>query len=984
MFKRTRVRVTNNSRFNRVNLSVFGVLFAFVGGYLVISSFAATTPPTTANLWVDANGGNCVRSNSPVAYSDADACSSIDAAWDKCLNASSDTVVIKPFTGGGSYPAQSITGSKTGSGCKTIGEDGTNIGVLNISADYFSLENVTVIAPSTHGSGGLNVSANNVTLKNVNLHGPYVSVDIGGVSNLLWQGGELGEAGKVGGKRVVCPAGGGSGDPEPVQINGTTNVTFDGIRFHPQDADLTPVSCSSNGFHLEMIRIEGGNDYFTIRNSTFDSGDHSGTASIFITTSSPGGSAANHLLFENNFFGDVDASSGAFSVHSNVSTCSNYTFAYNTFLSSTGAFQCANMVNNKWVGNLASNFFDAAKPCPAITSVIYTNNVWQDDYINYSGNKNCGTDGVTPGFGGTNPGADTLVQGTRYSTNALGLGGADGFHLQAGSKAIDKGEAGGYCASTLGSRDHDGSVRPFGTRCDAGAHEYGASAPPTGPTANLWVSTAAGSSPSKCDTACPYDATKAYGSFNAAYQAALPGQTIYIKGGTYPAQTVAVQASKVSAASDVSFQVAPGETATVNGDLKIYGSHLIIKGESLANKSLKIPNNTVFVNQVGGAETGANRTNHVTVQWVDGANFQIGPAAYVTLDANDWGPSTACNSNYPSVQTEDQISWDGSFPGVVPDHITLSNNTIHHMNTDDHVGCHMGGLVVTGFNYLTISGNKFYGNAIYDIEIDEFTGTQAIDHLTIENNWFGAPVGTNDGANGTNKLYGDNSQADVQVKWNGHAGTDWLIRYNSFSQGFSPEWGGPPSSYTNFRVIGNIGGTIVNGGWQFCAPFGKTGVTYAYNVVRGLYNGTNPGGNPACGGAGAVNLGAQSYAGNEYNLSSLPYTSAATTNPDYHLSGAAGSTQAENIVTYTTSDYALTTDIDGNIRTAPRDAGADERTGGTPTPKPGDTNNDNLVNIIDLSTLLSHWNTNYSAADFNKDNTVNVFDLSILLSNYGK
>jgi len=56
----------------------------------------------------------------------------------------------------------------------------------------------------------------------------------------------------------------------------------------------------------------------------------------------------------------------------------------------------------------------------------------------------------------------------------------------------------------------------------------------------------------------------------------------------------------------------------------------------------------------------------------------------------------------------------------------------------------------------------------------------------------------------------------------------------------------------------------------------------------------------------------------------------------------------------------------------------------TTTPKPGDTNNDNLVNIVDLSTLLSHWNTNYTNADFNKDNTVNVFDLSILLSNYGK
>lgn len=50
----------------------------------------------------------------------------------------------------------------------------------------------------------------------------------------------------------------------------------------------------------------------------------------------------------------------------------------------------------------------------------------------------------------------------------------------------------------------------------------------------------------------------------------------------------------------------------------------------------------------------------------------------------------------------------------------------------------------------------------------------------------------------------------------------------------------------------------------------------------------------------------------------------------------------------------------------------------------GDTNGDGVVNIVDLSTLLSRWNTNFPAADFNQDLTVNIIDLSILLSNYGK
>src|SRR6185503_4429183 len=51
---------------------------------------------------------------------------------------------------------------------------------------------------------------------------------------------------------------------------------------------------------------------------------------------------------------------------------------------------------------------------------------------------------------------------------------------------------------------------------------------------------------------------------------------------------------------------------------------------------------------------------------------------------------------------------------------------------------------------------------------------------------------------------------------------------------------------------------------------------------------------------------------------------------------------------------------------------------------PGDLNNDNTVNIQDLSILLSDYNTSNTAADINADGTVNVLDISILLSHYGQ
>lgn len=51
--------------------------------------------------------------------------------------------------------------------------------------------------------------------------------------------------------------------------------------------------------------------------------------------------------------------------------------------------------------------------------------------------------------------------------------------------------------------------------------------------------------------------------------------------------------------------------------------------------------------------------------------------------------------------------------------------------------------------------------------------------------------------------------------------------------------------------------------------------------------------------------------------------------------------------------------------------------------KVGDVNLDGMVNIFDLSSLLSHYNTNFPAADFDHNGIVNIFDLSALLAHFG-
>jgi chitodextrinase len=52
--------------------------------------------------------------------------------------------------------------------------------------------------------------------------------------------------------------------------------------------------------------------------------------------------------------------------------------------------------------------------------------------------------------------------------------------------------------------------------------------------------------------------------------------------------------------------------------------------------------------------------------------------------------------------------------------------------------------------------------------------------------------------------------------------------------------------------------------------------------------------------------------------------------------------------------------------------------------KVGDINQDNAIDVLDLSILLSDWSTTTAAADLNHDGSVNIYDLSILISNWGK
>ena len=86
--------------------------------------------------------------------------------------------------------------------------------------------------------------------------------------------------------------------------------------------------------------------------------------------------------------------------------------------------------------------------------------------------------------------------------------------------------------------------------------------------------------------------------------------------------------------------------------------------------------------------------------------------------------------------------------------------------------------------------SKFYGNCVYDIFLQGNSGP--ISGVTLENNWFAAPVGTNGQRNGSTLGF---SRVPLGV----------TIRNNSFNGVMSLDDNGANPQFTDFVVTGNIG-----------------------------------------------------------------------------------------------------------------------------------------------------------------------------------
>jgi hypothetical protein len=789
------------SRFSRANLTVFAVIFASIGGYLIYSSFAAGSG--SANLWVDVNGGSCARSISVATYNDSTACPSFNAAY--AASQPGDTILIK----GGTYPSQSVAvingRTSTRTSIKTApGEVATVSGNIDINADFVTLGGTDPLSLKVNGEVDIDsdyVGANqNVFPYNNQVEGVTIQNVDGYRINF----------------RNTKDATSLNSDWGP--INNIQPVHFDG-QYQPaanpaattnfntiiDGGDIHDATRDDGTVHTECVAAWSVQT-LTIRNVHFY---HCAVYDISATYI-PGGAGdvtPSSYLLENNIFEASDdvAVGGKGGFYSNVLSAWQF-----------GGFGIK-LIHNYMEQQFELDQNDQGK-------MIVANNIMPKDF-NCSDTTYIGNAMVRSG--GACAGNTTIPSLASQVVNAAG----GDFHLVAGAGAI--GAANSTYANTT---DKDGNLRD--SHPDAGPYEYGSSPPNT--VANLWVDTNGGTCTRQA-TAAAYNDAAACGSFNAAYQAAQPGDLVLVQSGNY-GDTVINQ--KVSAAApNITIQPAGGANVTMH-TLEIIGSYLTLKGP------VSISNNTPTEHLIFPGHVGSNLvdTTNVTIDGytIDGQNTTsdlvkfLGGANNITLRNMD----ISHNTDSKLVQIEEYT--DGSWP--TPHHnsnITIEYSKIHdQIQTSNSV--HAECLWIDKMTGLTVRGTLFSGCiSTGDIIFNHNGGVATPSDYLFENNIF-------ESSHDANNTPGAYTIQGCPDNGNGTGGSGLVYRYNYFDSDVVLD---PACGQYNAHFIGNIGYHA-----QWACQEGVVNVTYDKNVWSAAScTGDNPANAAVTNASSFVNLAAHDY-----------------------------------------------------------------------------------------------------------------------------
>jgi hypothetical protein len=268
------------------------------------------------------------------------------------------------------------------------------------------------------------------------------------------------------------------------------------------------------------------------------------------------------------------------------------------------------------------------------------------------------------------------------------------------------------------------------------------------------------------------------------------------------------------------------------------------------------------------------------------------------------------------------VGGDGMISGLL-----VENNTIYNGGQN--------GLNMDGVDNSVIRNNLIYGNAYYPLRAYAIDASKGPANLTIVNNTF-------------------------------------IVKGSDYAIGLSEDRGGH-IIFNNILIGQSSGAGSIS--------VGNTNFQSDYNIVSSSFSRNQD--------SSSMNLANwQSYGKDTHSVSATSVTLFLNSSAgDYHL---LSSSPALNIgVANFSSTNAPTVDIEGAVRPQGTafDVGAYEYSSGTtPTPKTGDLNNDNKVDIFDYNIIVGNFGKTGSgiAGDIDANGKVDIFDYNLLVGNFGK
>jgi hypothetical protein len=674
LHKIKRSRLTKTS-FSKVQLATFILAFAAIGGYFLLHSFAAGT---TANLWVDTNGGSCTRQATAGAYSDAQACGSMDAAYQAAQ--AGDIIMVKA----GTYGDQTIN-NRAGLGSTPVliqpasGESFTINGCLTVNTHDLTLE------------GGGNVGTNETDRIIVTGHGGDCSIDLKNDHDVvedvhtrnIWYGDGLSNSALRYSEVGPYNLNGEDWCGDIFRVEGSTNLTVEYNQIHGVKGVTPCLGAHTDAMDSQMTNgvIRGNRIWACGGQCVFFHNDSTGT------------------VIENNMIEETNACGGDCGAPDEIGTWGTVTIRYNTLDGNTGFGK--EDPNDPRPGNAnvyANIFLTETVTCNDTTGIVlttYDHNVWA------GGTPNCGNAKVcTP----------RLTDGTLWTNTDRQ---AD-FHLAASDTCARDAGAGAISVA----KDIDEQTRPQGAAIDIGADEVPAT------TANLWVDTNGGSCTRSASPAAYNDASAC--SWSAANTACQSGDNVMIKAGSYGNITLRGSNGRNNFCT---FSTLAGDTVTAGAiDLGIWQS--CGAGDSTKANWVKL------IGPIKSTEFHADCTNQV---YVDSLDMDSGGVQITQpFDAQSGATNfTLKNSKIHNVLNANAMM---VIQGVGP--FVFDNNDIYDDRNNTNGAIHEECLRFQPAQNVTLTRNHIWDCNVMDVFLTGDAGQNLYSNWVVENNIFEPPTGS--------------------------------------------------------------------------------------------------------------------------------------------------------------------------------------------------------------------------------------------------